>query len=98
MIRCPNCSHLNPEGTRYCQRCNVNLGDAVPKDGQGRPRYSSARMLSRPAKRPTMLLGWRYDLLAELHGLALELGVRNGPNFRFYPPGVRVVATDVNFA
>src|SRR6185369_16122063 len=25
----------------------------------------------------------------------LELGVRSGRNFRFYPPGVQVVATDV---
>jgi SAM-dependent methyltransferase len=85
MIRCANCSHENPEGTRYCQRCGINLGDAM------RPPY-----LSRPAKRPGMLSGWRYDLLANVQGRVLEMGVRDGPNFPFYPPDVKVVATDVD--
>src|SRR5258708_20170616 len=85
MIRCVNCSHENPEGTRYCQRCGINLGDAI------RPSY-----LCRPTKRPGMLSGWRYDLLANVQGRVLEMGVRDGPNFRFYPPDVSVVATDVD--
>ncbi|MCC7452382.1 MAG: methyltransferase domain-containing protein [Anaerolineae bacterium] len=96
LIRCPNCQTENPEGTRYCRRCNVNLGDAAPKDTQGRPLYTTRHRLSRPARRPTWFLGWRYDLLADVHGRVLELGVRNGPNFRFYQPDTRVVATDVD--
>jgi len=97
MIRCPNCQAENPEGARYCRRCNVNLGDAAPKDAQGRPQYiTTGHRLSRPAKRPTWFLGWRYDLLADVHGRVLEIGARSGPNFRFYQPDTRVVATDVD--
>src|SRR3954469_247894 len=95
-IRCPHCSKLNPEGTRYCQQCGINLGDAAPKDSRGRPRYGTAHFLARPAQRPRRFDGWRYDLLADLHGRVLELGIRRGPNFRFYPPDVKVVATDVD--
>ena len=75
---------MNPEGTRYCRRCGTNLGDALPK------------VLSRPQARPEQLAGWRFDLLANLSGLELVLGVRDGPNFRFYPPGAKVVATDLD--
>src|SRR5579871_3336839 len=52
-------------------------------------------MLSRPARRPGGRSGWRYDLLGSLYGRVLELGVRDGPNFQYYPPDVKVVATDV---
>jgi SAM-dependent methyltransferase len=94
MITCPNCKHRNPEGTRYCQRCNVNLGDAAPKDSAGRPQYSGEAPFSRPQRRPARLGGWRYDLLGGLRGRVLELGVRRGPNFAYYPPDVQVVVTD----
>ncbi len=96
MSTCPNCGHQNPEDTRYCQRCSVNLGDAAPKDAQGRPRYDDSTWLARPARRPRWLSGWRFDLLGDIHGRVLELGVRSGPNFRYYPPDAQVVATDVD--
>jgi len=53
-------------------------------------------MLTRPAQRPRWFLGWRYDLLADVRGRVLELGVRHGSNFRFYPSGVEVVATEID--
>lgn len=43
------------------------------------------------------LARWRRDLLANLHGKVLELGVRAGPNFRFYPPEANVIALDVDW-
>jgi hypothetical protein len=45
-IICPNCGHLNREGARYCASCRVNLGDAAPKDVQGRPQYETRIQLS----------------------------------------------------
>lgn len=57
---------------------------------------TTGNRLSRPAKRPTWFLGWRYDLLADVHGRVLEIGARSGSNFRFYQPDTRVVATDVD--
>jgi ubiquinone/menaquinone biosynthesis C-methylase UbiE len=53
-------------------------------------------MLTRPTSRPSMLNGWRWDLLGGVTGRVLEIGARHGPNFRFYPAGARVVATDVS--
>ncbi len=41
---------------------------------------------------------WRRDLLSTVRGRVLELGVRSGPNFHFYGPETRIVATDVNGA
>jgi ubiquinone/menaquinone biosynthesis C-methylase UbiE len=41
---------------------------------------------------------WRRDLLANVRGRVLELGVRTGPNFRYYAPETRVIATDVSRA
>lgn len=38
-IRCPACGRPNRAEARYCAACGVNLGDAAPKDAQGRPRY-----------------------------------------------------------
>jgi SAM-dependent methyltransferase len=96
MIRCPNCQHNNLETARYCARCGVNLGDAAPKDAQGRPRYADGMMRPRPARRFGSFSVWRYDLLSEVRGRVLELGVRSGANFRFYPSNVQVVATDVD--
>jgi len=55
-----------------------------------------AELLARPARRPVGRSGWRYDLLGNLCGRVLELGVRDGPNFQFYPPDVKVVATDID--
>jgi ubiquinone/menaquinone biosynthesis C-methylase UbiE len=43
-----------------------------------------------------MLNGWRYDLLADVRGSVLEIGVRSAPNFRFYGPDTKVVATDID--
>ncbi len=83
-MRCTNCQTQNAEGVRYCRACGTNLGDSDP----------ARRALSRPALRPTMLAGWRFDLLADVRGRVLELGVRHGPNFRYYPPEAEVVATD----
>jgi SAM-dependent methyltransferase len=94
MITCPNCKYQNPDGTHYCLRCNVNLGDTAPKDSAGRPQYLVERPFSRPARRPRWLGGWRYDLLSGLKGRVLELGVRRGPNFAYYPSDVQVVVTD----
>ena len=95
-IRCPNCQHNNPDTARYCERCRVNLGDAAPKDSHGRPRYTGYGIYSRPARRPPSFGGWRFDLLADVRGKVLELGVRSGSNFRYYQPGVEVIATDVD--
>jgi len=39
---------------------------------------------------------WRSALLRGLSGRVLELGVRDGPNFAYYPAGVQIVATDVS--
>jgi SAM-dependent methyltransferase len=95
MITCPICKHQNPESARYCQRCNVNLGDAAPKDPAGRPQYSGDnRPFARPPRRPRWIAGWRYDLLNGVHGRVLELGARRGPNFAFYHHDARVVVTD----
>jgi SAM-dependent methyltransferase len=96
MITCPNCGSENPDSARYCKRCGVNLGDAAPKDATGRPQYQLPGLLSRPARRPRWLAGWRYDLLSDVHGRVLELGVRNGPNFAYYPVDALVIATDVD--
>jgi SAM-dependent methyltransferase len=96
MIRCPNCQHNNPDRARYCARCGVNLGDAAPKDAQGRPRYVDGMVQPRPARRLGSFSSWRYDLLSEVRGRVLELGVRSGSNFRFYPSNTQVVATDAD--
>ncbi|WP_372631013.1 class I SAM-dependent methyltransferase [Cohnella sp.] len=37
---------------------------------------------------------WRSELLREARGSVLELAVGAGANFRYYPAGVRVTATD----
>ncbi|MEX1031249.1 MAG: class I SAM-dependent methyltransferase [Paenibacillaceae bacterium] len=37
---------------------------------------------------------WRRDLLSHAKGEVLELAVGAGANFPFYPPGVKVTATD----
>ncbi len=56
--------------------------------------FMADRPFVRPAHRPRWLGGWRYDLLNDVHGRVLELGVRRGPNFAYYPPDVQVVVTD----
>lgn len=52
--------------------------------------------LARPTQRPGLFSGWRYDLLSTVQGRVLEIGVRGGPNFRYYPPHAQVVATDID--
>jgi ubiquinone/menaquinone biosynthesis C-methylase UbiE len=51
--------------------------------------------LCRTPHRPTRLAGWRYDLLAEVSGLVLELGARSGANYAYYRPEAQVVVSDV---
>ena len=40
--------------------------------------------------------GWRRQLLAHAHGEVLELFVGEGSNFKYYPAGVHVTATDIS--
>jgi SAM-dependent methyltransferase len=49
----------------------------------------------RPEARPRLFAGWRYDLVGSTRGRVLELGVRSGPNFRYYPSHVALIATDI---
>lgn len=49
-------------------------------------------------KSSNLLAAWRRDLLTNVRGRVLELGVRTGPNFCYYAPETRVTATDVNSA
>lgn len=37
---------------------------------------------------------WRKELIASTSGRVLEVGAGEGENFKFYPPMVRVIATD----
>ena len=37
---------------------------------------------------------WRKQLLSYSRGSILEIGVGNGNNFKYYPPGVKVTATE----
>ncbi len=41
---------------------------------------------------------WRQQLLSHAKGVVLELAVGAGANFPFYPPGVKVTATDFSEA
>jgi ubiquinone/menaquinone biosynthesis C-methylase UbiE len=42
----------------------------------------------------TGLAEWRRELLAKAQGKIVEIGAGAGPNFRHYPPGVEVTATE----
>jgi ubiquinone/menaquinone biosynthesis C-methylase UbiE len=48
----------------------------------------------RSVRRPRGFAAWRWDLLAEVRGRALEIGCGRGHNFAHYPAGTRVTAFD----
>lgn len=37
---------------------------------------------------------WRKDLMSELHGRVLEVGVGTGKNIEYYPKGIDIIAID----
>jgi ubiquinone/menaquinone biosynthesis C-methylase UbiE len=39
---------------------------------------------------------WRKELLSHARGKVLEVGAETGNNFKYYPPGVHVTATDMS--
>jgi ubiquinone/menaquinone biosynthesis C-methylase UbiE len=54
--------------------------------------------LRRAPRRPWGFAGWRWDLLGEVSGRALEIGCGWGHNFAHYPAETPVLAFDVELA
>lgn len=60
-------------------------------------RYDRASIIYDYMEKPMEMMGlksWRTDIMKELSGNVLEVGVGTGKNIEFYPQGVKVTAID----
>src|SRR5512138_3329955 len=81
-----------PKSITHCHRCGMSFITVLLI---GVVRCGRIAGMCRTGYVP-LIGNWRSKLLADVHGLVLEVGAGRGPNLDHYPSDARVIATEFN--